>query len=83
MALVAYVSGFTLAITFNHAGIALVGNMALLVNIRGMVKKFVIAKRDSIDFITAPNESEIPPIIIPKIPDNSTRQITPGTPVTK
>ena len=72
-----------LAIHLSQAGIALTGNIALLVKIRGIVRKFVTAKRVSIEVMTVAIAREMLPIIIPKRLEIRRRPMMPGIPVTK
>ena len=83
MALTAYESGFTFAIALSQTGMALTGNMALLVSISGMVRKFEIAINVSMDFRFAARDKEMLPMIIPNKPEINNEQKTPGIPVMK
>jgi len=46
----------------SQAGMAATGKMALLVNMSGMVKKLIMANRDSCDFTITAIERETPAI---------------------
>ena len=59
------------------------GNIALLVSMSGMVRKFEIAINVSMDFRFAARDNEMLPMIIPNNPEINKRQNIPGIPVTK
>lgn len=76
-----WVNGFHLAIVANQEGMNSSGNSALLVNINGMVKKFMITIRVSWVLIMAPRARDMPESVKHKIIAVRIITITPRMPV--
>ncbi len=65
----------------SQSGITFIGNMALLVNIKGIVRKFITAVKTSMVFILEAIAMESPAMVKLKHAERRIMAIIPGIPV--